>query len=188
MKYESTKEEVFDSIYRSYSDEIYRVVRFVVNDWELAYDMTHQAFLNFYKRMDEVEIKPECYKHYIMNAAVNLAKNHLRSVRRETSMELAIAEDKLSHPAFIEESIEETYLKEHHKEMQEKLSEQILEDLKASHAMWYDVIYKMFFEEKDHDVIAEELGITKEVLYSRLYRAKEWIRKHYKTEFDNIEK
>ena len=112
MKYESTKEEVFDSIYRSYSDEIYRVVRLVVNDWDLAYDMTHQAFLNFYKRMDEVDIKPECYKHYIMNAAVNLARNYLRSMKRETSMELAVENDKVSHPSFIEESIEERYFKE----------------------------------------------------------------------------
>lgn len=187
MKYESTKEEVFDSIYRSYSDEIYRVVRLVVNDWDLAYDMTHQAFLNFYKRMDEVDIKPECYKHYIMNAAVNLARNYLRSMKRETSMELAVENDKVSHPSFIEESIEERYFKEHLREMKEKLTGQILADLKENHTIWYNVIYKMFFEEKDHDVIAAELGITKEVLYSRVYRAKEWVRKHYKTEFDKLD-
>lgn len=185
MKYESTKEEVFDSIYRSYSQEIHSVVLFVIHDSELAYDMTHQAFLNFYKRMEEV--KPECYKHYIMSAAVNLAKNYLRSIRRETSMELAISDDKVYHPAFVEESIEEQYFREQQNEMKEKLSEQILADLRETHKTWYNVIYMMFFEEKDHDEIAEELEITKEVLYSRLYRAKEWIRKRYKTEFDEIE-
>lgn len=185
MKYESTKEELFDNIYRSYSQEIYRVVLSVVNDSELSYDMTHQAFLNFYKHMENV--KPECYKHYIMNAAVNLARNYLRSVRRETSMEVAVSDDKVYYAAFVEESIEEQYFREQQKEMKEQLSEQILADLKETHKTWYNVIYMMFFEEKDHDEIVEELGISKDVLYSRLYRAKEWIRKHYRTEFDKIE-
>lgn len=187
MKYESTKDEVFDNIYRSYADEVYHAVLFVTKDSELSYDMTHQAFLNFYKRMDEVEINPECYKYYLMKAAVNLAKNYFRTVGRETSLEAELSNDKVCHPDLTVESMEEQYFKEQQKEMKEKLSEQILEDLKENHKTWYNVIYMMFFEEKDHDQIAEELGITKEVLYSRLYRAKEWIRKNYNLQFKEIE-
>ena len=37
------------------------------------------------------------------------------------------------------------------------------------------------------DEIAEKMGITKEVLYSRLHRAKLWIQKNYKEDFDKID-
>lgn len=186
MKYESTKEEVFGNIYRSYKKEIYHTVLMMVGDSELAYDLTHQAFVNFYKRMDEVEIHPECYKHYIMNAACNLAKNHFRSKGKEFSLD-EIANDKRYHPNLVDESMEERYIREEQIEVKSKLTKEILADLKENNRGWYDMIQMMFFEEKDHDEIADELGITKEVLYSRLYRAKGFIRKKYKVRFEEID-
>lgn len=186
MKYESTKEEVFGNIYRSYKKEIYHTVLMMVSDSELAYDLTHQAFVNFYKRMDEVEIHPECYKHYIMNAACNLAKNHFRSKGKEFSLD-EIANDKMYHPNLVDESMEERYIREEQIEVKSKLTKEILADLKENNKGWYDMIQMMFFEEKDHDEIADELGITKEVLYSRLYRAKGFIRKKYKVRFEEID-
>ena len=187
MKYESLKDEMFDSIYRSYAEEIYHAVYYMTKDSELSYDITHQAFLNFYKRFDEVEINPACYKHYVMKSALNLAKNYFRSVEKETFIETEISNDKVSCPGFVVESMEETYFREQYKEMRENLSDLILEDLKENHKNWYNVVFKMFYEEKDHDEIAEELGITKEVLYSRLYRAKNWIKAHYDLQFKELE-
>ena len=60
-------------------------------------------------------------------------------------------------------------------------------DLKEHHEAWYEVIYKIFFLEMSHDEVAKELKITKDVLYSRLHRAKLWIQKNYKENFDKID-
>ena len=36
---------------------------------------------------------------------------------------------------------------------------------------------------KSHDEVARELGISRDVLYSKLYRAKKWIQRHFEDEY-----
>ena len=72
MEYKSTKEEMFESIYRSYEDDVYRACLHLAFDEDLARDMTHQAFVNFYERFDTLEI--ECVKAYLIRSARNQTK------------------------------------------------------------------------------------------------------------------
>ena len=52
MEYESTKEEKFDSIYRSYAKDVYRACLHISQNEDLAQEMTQQAFVNFYERFE----------------------------------------------------------------------------------------------------------------------------------------
>ena len=70
--------------------------------------------------------------------------------------------------------------------MVEELTEEILTALKEKHEIWYEIINMIFFMDMTHEEIAEKLGITKEVLYSRRHRAKLWIRKNYNGNFKKI--
>ena len=187
MEYGLTKSEIFDSIYRTYKDEVYHAVLLSLQDEELAKDMTHQAFTNYFRRMEELDVHPMCMKHYLVKAALNQAKNYFRSTEHEVLVEDDFDYDKTVYPELVTESIEEYYVKQHKKEMTEQLSEQILADLKENNKTWYDILHKMFIENRDHDEIAKELGVTKAVLYSRLYRAKARMRKKYQLQFDKVE-
>jgi hypothetical protein len=40
--------------------------------------------------------------------------------------------------------------------------------------------------DKPFDEVAEELNITREVLYSRFYRAKRWIRKKFEARYGDM--
>ena len=190
MKCKSTKDERFDSIYRSCALDVYHACLHFTNDDNLAEEVTQQAFVNFYERLDKMgpDWEPQHLKAYLIHSAKNLACNYYRSANREVpDIDEEDAEDapRLARPGEIVESAEDSYFREREKALAKKLSDDILADLKESHESWYDVFHMMYYSDKTHDEISEELGITKDVLYSRLHRAKRWIHKNYKEKFDD---
>lgn len=182
MENKQTKEEMFDSIYRSCGRDVYHAALHITKDPDISYDVTQQAFVNFYKRMDQVN--PKCAKHYIINSAMNLANNYLRDTKKEIKSEMS--EEEVSFAQLISDTLEEQYFNQLKREMELLFTTKILDDLKRKHDNWYQIIHLMFFMGKNHDEISKELGISKDVLYSRLHRAKTWIRKKYKEDFDLI--
>lgn len=181
MKHESTKEEKFESIYRAYERDVYRACLHLTMDEELARDMTQQAFVNFYERFETMEV--DCVKAYLIRAAKNLLYNYFRKIGREWLPSQEDEELPELEPAV--ESTEDLYFEDVRKTMLKTLTDEIMEALKENHENWYAVIYRIFFLDMTHEEIAAELGVTKDVIYSRLHRAKLWIQKNYK---DHIKK
>ena len=184
MKYKEKSEDSFDSIYLRYTEDVYRACLYLCRNEDLAQEVTQQAFINFYERFDEV--KPECLKAYLIRAARNLMSNYYREhskfVENDENGDLPIMEN------LIEESVEDKYVRTEERTAKRKLLDEILTNLKQNHKNWYDFFYAYYIQEKDYDEIATELDVTKDVLYSRARRAKEWIRNKYQVEFDNTEK
>lgn len=182
MKHGLTKEERFEDIYRTYSKEVYQVcLHFVKND-DLAQDLMQQTFVNSYEKFEKV--KSECMLAYLTRAARNLAYNCYRNSRHEIATEEIFAE---GHPnELISESLEEEYFRSKREDLEERLGQSILNDLRKENKGYYDIFTKMFFGNKSNDEISEELGISKETLYSRTYRAKQWVHKRYKKAFEDL--
>lgn len=186
MKFKETKEESFESIYKKNAVDVYRASMHIVDNEAVANEIMQQAFLNFRNRKEPV--KPECVKSYLITIARNLSKNHIRRTWREVGYETYTDEEGVE--AVVEpstESLEDVYFEDYRREERRKLSNQILEDLKGHNEEWYQILYRITYLEKSHDEIAEELGITKDVLYSRLYRARNWAREKYQTKLDELD-
>lgn len=181
MERKLTKEEIFDSIYRSYAIEVFHVCLYIAKDEELAEEMTQQAFVNFYEHIETVRL--ECARAYLIRSAKNLLFNHYRDTKRE--IKEVDEEEDLSFAEQITDSIEEDYLRKEKAASDEKFSAKILTDLQKNRPNWYEIIYCIFYRNMSHDEIARELCISKTVLYSRLRRAKVWIRKRYEEEFEH---
>lgn len=183
MEQKLTKDEMFDSIYRSCAVEVFHVCLHIAKDEELAEEMTQQAFVNFYERLETVNL--ECARAYIVRSAKNLLFNYYRDTKREVQddwgAEVLPAKEQAT------ESIEDDYFRKEKEASDEKFSARILADLQKNRPNWYNIIHRMFYLDMSHDEIAEDLGVTKEVLYSRLRRAKVWLRKRYEDEFENMD-
>lgn len=182
MKCDSTKEEIFDSIYRSYVDDIYRVCLYFVKDAYLAQDITQQTFLNFYEHFENV--KPEFMRAYLIRTAKNMIYNHQRDLKYETGKDDDVLQ--ALQEELMTESLEEQYFREKQETMERELSGDILTGLHEKKQSWYEIFMMRYFSDKTSGEISNELGITEETLYSRIYRAKRWIRKHYEKEFSEI--
>ncbi len=187
MKFKETKED-FDSIYRAYSADVYRASLHIVKNSEIASQMMQQAFANFYYKAETVN--PGCVKAYLICAARNLSKNYVTSKDYKLRYEprnSANDEENISQPEPSVPSTEETYFDSYEKDKRSKFGNEIMTEVQKHNPEWHEILYDMFYLEKDHDEIAVELGISKEVLYSRLYRAKKWIRKHFDNQMKQLE-
>lgn len=60
-----------------------------------------------------------------------------------------------------------------------ELSSEILKDLKRRNKSWYRIIYGIYIEDRSTEEIAESLGISVKMLYSKMYRAKSYIKERY---------
>ena len=86
------------------------------------------------------------------------------------------------------ESAENLYVRNEQERRMQAFLAQILEEIAIENESWYDILNLIYCLGKTHEEAAAELGITMQVLYSKFYRAKRWIRKNYEKEFDEIMK
>ena len=183
MKYGSTKEEMFDSIYRSYELDVYHAALYIAKDENLAEEVTQQAFVNYYERFDKVN--PAFAKTYLIRSVQNLLNNHFRDSKWE--VQSVEEEDKpIIEPAT--ESLEEVFFENRRRGLERQLGRTIFSDVKEKNENWSEILQMRYYMDKSYDEIAEELGITKEVLYSRLHRARNWIHEEYEAEYEDIQK
>ena len=83
-------------------------------------------------------------------------------------------------------NMEEYYLRTEQKRRAEELEDSIFECLYKDHRIWYDAVTQVYCFGKSQQEAAEQLGIAVEVLNSRLYRARQWIRKNYENEYREV--
>lgn len=184
VEYKSTKEEMFDSIYREHAEDVYRACLYMSKNEDLAQEMTQQAFVNYYERFEKT--KPECIKAYLIQSAKNLIKNYYRDnkkiVENDEEGEMPEAE------SLVVEGVEEQYIEDETREIKRRLTDEILRDVKEYNEGWYNILYMLYFEDKSYTDIMSELNVEKDVMYSRIRRAKAWIQKKYKLQFENMKK
>ena len=58
--------------------------------------------------------------------------------------------------------------------------------LKAENEDWYTAINLLYCLGKPHEVVADEMGISRDALYSLVYRAKKWRHKKYEQEIKDL--
>lgn len=181
MQYITIKEAKFDKIYRTYHNDVYKVSLYYTKDTHTAQDITQKVFYQFYLHADHV--KEECIRAYLINSAKNLSYNWFRDRKREVNGEYldVLAEEDVPHY-----SAEDEFIREERNQETKDFVGKILEHLQQENESWYQIVNLIYCLEKSHDEVAEELGMTREVLYSKLYRAKKWIRKKFEDDYKKL--
>lgn len=184
MKAKLANDEKFESIYRAYVDSVFRVSMYYAKDKEAAQEITQTTFFKLYTHWKNVDL--EYVEPWLVTTARNLSYNYTRDSKHDILDEVleVILETKdiLEHV----ESTENYYMRESQKEFAKKLNDRIFDRLYREHRQWYDAVTLVYCFGKKQQEVADELGITIEVLHSRLYRAKQWIRKNYGKKYEEI--
>lgn len=181
MEHQITKEEKFESIYRTYETDVYRLCLFFTKDEHTAKDLSQRAFFEFYRRMDH--INPDSARAYLFRTVRNMTYNLTRDNKhRMQEEELAIL-DELNHSSM---SVEDLYIRRERENEVSRFYDGIMERLRQKNLSWYEAMDKVYRMKIPQEEVARELGVSQEVLYSRLRRAKDWVRKNYKEEYKKI--
>lgn len=181
MEYKSRKEEKFDSIYQACAKDIYKISMYYAKDEDVAQELTQEAFFKLYVHFDNVNPEKACA--WLAQTVKHLAFNRTRDSRSEVAGEEIdfIIDTKEAFP-----SIEEQFFRGEQMKTERELVESIFDSLHEEHPTWYEALTLVYCLEKPQLEVAEELGISLEVLHSRLYRAKQWIRKHYEDRYSEV--
>lgn len=180
MQFEVTKEERFNEIYRTFQNDIYRISLYYAKDTHAAEDIAQKVFYQFYLHFEHVN--QDNVRAYLIRSARNMSFNWLRDRKQEVSGEYldVVREDDACFSA------EDEYIRNEQNQKKEELVEILLECLRKENESWYQIVNLIYCLEKPHEEVAAELGLTRDVLYSKLYRAKKWMRKHFEQEYKEL--
>lgn len=183
MESKSAKDETFDSIYQAYRDSIYKAAVSDTKNGDWAEEVTQKAFYQLYTHYETVN--SECIYAWLMTTVKNLIRNDSRSRKREIVWEISDSVEGMPG-GFVTDDVEDFYFKQTQKRLAGDLDVKIFKRLYKEHRKWYHAIHLVYCRGKSQQEAAEELGIAVTVLNSRIYRAKQWIRKNYRKEYEEI--
>lgn len=155
-----------------YANLIYRVVYGVLQSAADAEDAAQEAFVQIHLSLPTYKRKG--LKTWMSKIAVNKAIDYRRkAIRRKEQLSTIPAEQVLEWKQGVLPGTEDIVL---HRERRSQITRNIL-DLPAHYR---EVVVAYYLEEKSYQQIAQELGLEVKSIESRLYRAKRWMRKHWK--------
>ena len=181
MRYDKEKEQAFEYLYETYHKDIYRVSLYYTKDEYIAQDIAQKVLFELYLHFDNVDM--EKVRAYLMRATRNTCFNWLRDTNREIRQD---SFQTLPEDSMLTRSIEDIYMHQEQSKSEIKFFAHIMKCLREENESWYEILNLVYCLGMSREEAAEELGITLQVLYSKLYRAKQWIKRHFEEEYHEL--
>ncbi len=150
---------------------MFRTIYSVLKDQKEAEDATQEVFIKIYTSLPKYE--NQGFKTWITRIAVNHAIDMRRKRQRRKE---EMTEELESH---IGGSQADDVELEVIKRERQKLVQQRLEEVPANYR---DVIYGFYIQEKSYQEMASEQNVQVKTIETKLYRARLWIKTHWKEE------
>ncbi|MFD6438225.1 sigma-70 family RNA polymerase sigma factor [Peribacillus sp. NPDC060186] len=155
----------------TYKETIFRTVYSVLRNQKDAEDATQEVFIKIYTSLPQY--KNQGFKTWITRIAVNHAIDLKRKKERqkEDSHEEQPSEAHLG----LSDDVEAVFFRNERRK-------QVLRKLNDLPDGYRDVVYGYYIKEKTFQQIAEEQQIQVKSVEVKLYRARNWMRKHWNEE------
>lgn len=174
---QAEKRAKFEVIYRENQHDMYKVALYYTQHEQAAAEITQKAFYNLYLHLEDVDLKT--MRAYMGRTIRNMTYNWTRDnkIAKEGNIE-DYYEDLMI------ESLEEIIVRKEEKQIAYDLASDILSALYAKNQRWYEAVLLVYYLEVSQEQVAKDQGVEKDVISSRLYRAKQWIRQNYKAQYE----
>ena len=171
----------FEEIYIKYKEVVYKTaLRYSDYNREISQEMTQEVFVKLcdYPNLLQEEYIGAWLVTSVKNATINCIKKGKYEILSEDGGFIAETENST------QKSPEDSFLEEFTRDQRNKKAKRILDDLYETNERWYDAVTKSYCLNMPQKEVAEEMGVSIEVLHSVLYRAREWVKKRYKFDED----
>lgn len=171
-KVKSGNDHAFRLLVEKYQEHIYKTVYAVLRNQKDAEDAAQEVFVKIYNSLPQY--KNQGFKTWITRIAVNQAIDRKRKhVCRREDMMNEIQSSNLS--ALQIESTEQVVLVNEVKQLVRKRLDELPDNYR-------DVMVGFYIKEKTYQQLAEEQQIQVKSIETKLYRARQWMKKHWKEE------
>lgn len=171
------KRALFEKIYCENQHDMYKVALYFAQQEEAAMEITQKAFYHLYLHLEDVNL--ELVRAYVGRTIRNMTYNWARhnKIAKEGNIE-DYYEDLMI------ESLEEILIRKEEKWIAWQLASDILAGLYVKNQRWYDTVIRVYYLEIPQEQVAKDEGVERDVISSRLYRAKQWIRQNYREQYE----
>lgn len=184
MGREFTGESAFVDAYSEYFDVVYREALRYSGNHHVAEEIAQDAFFMAYVQNGN-ESKQQI-KAWMLMLAKYRAMNYIRDHKREVSLEeITMSEDKYPD-ALVDDSSEEYVIAMLKKQDFRKLGIDIFRELYQKKARWYQAVTLVYYVDMPQKEAAKQMGVILYALEGMLKRARKWMIKRYKDEYDRL--
>lgn len=171
--------------YEKYRWMVFKVAMKYSVDVDTAQDITQEVFITLMHHIDD--IKEESHlKRWLAVTTKNKALNYKRDSKAEQVKEYI--EETLNHELSYVPSLESEYLESMMADEKDHFVQDILGELKNHNERWYEAVKRVYYFGKRQKDVAEEMGVSPEMLHSALQRARKWMRNMYRERYEEIGK
>lgn len=167
--------DAFRELVDRYGRYLYQAVYGVLHSVKDAEDVTQEALINIFESLPQY--RHQGFKSWITRIAVNKAIDYKRSKERKKE-QLTAEWEELEAAAAAgagRHTVEDTVLEREKRSRVHDYVDQLPEHYR-------DVVVAFYIEEKSYQQIAQEQQIALKTVESKLYRAKQYLRKAWKEE------
>ncbi|NRD77718.1 sigma-70 family RNA polymerase sigma factor [Bacillus sp. BRMEA1] len=163
------QDHAFRLLVEKYSQDVFRLVFAVLRDQKEAEDAAQEVFIKIYTSLPQYE--DQGFKTWISRIAVNHAIDVKRKQarRKEETMDFLEGEGLATPP----DGVEKEVLEGNRRRLVRKRLEELPENYR-------EVIYGFYIEEKSYQQLAEEQNVQVKTIETKLYRARHWMKQHWK--------
>ena len=174
----------FEKIYQLYFREVFLYVRSLTPDEVTAEEIAQDAFFMAYVQNGN-ESKQQI-KAWMLMLAKYRAMNYIRDHKREVSLEEITMSEEKYPDALVDDSSEEYVIAMLKEQGFRKLGIDIFRELYQKKARWYQAVTLVYYVDMPQKEAAKQMGVTLYALEGILKRARKWMIKRYKDEYDRL--
>lgn len=165
-------QSAFRTLVERYGQHVFHTAYSVLKDAKEAEDAAQEAFIQVYKSLSEY--RSQGFKTWLTRIALHKAIDAKRKLGRRREDQLADAEQLNQWPSGEADLLAQLVKKEKRETLERRLHR-----LPQQHR---EILIHFYIQEKNYEQIAKEQGIAVKTVESRLYRARSWVRTHWKEE------
>ncbi len=175
--------QTYHEVYVKYKNLVLKVAYDYSGDYDAAEDIMQSTFLKLYMYFDDMHHGN--LKSWLYTTAKHMAINHRKRMGREM-FEGEASDTEFFLDSIPTQSVEDEFFASSKNLEIALLHEKIFVEILAKNPRWYEALRLIYMMDVPQKKVAEEMGITINVLHSLLHRAKEWIRNEYGFEYHEM--
>lgn len=165
------EQEAFRELVNLYSQHVFHTAYSVLRDAKEAEDASQEVFIQVFKALPQY--RSEGFKTWITRITLNKSIDLKRKVARRSPEQQGEDGEALERiPSRDPDTLSYLISKEKKQELIKEVG-----NLPKNHR---EVVTAFYLEGKNYEQIASEFGVTVKTVESKLYRARQWIRKAWK--------
>ncbi|MGJ7912416.1 RNA polymerase sigma factor [Neobacillus sp. LXY-1] len=160
-------DHAFRLLVEKYRNDVFRTVFAILRDQKEAEDAAQEVFIKIYMSLSQYE--NQGFKTWMTRIAVN----HAIDMKRKQARRREEVFEEFETLGTTEDSLEREILQKEQKQLVRKRLNELPENYR-------DVIFGFYIAEKSYQQMAEEQNVQVKTIETKLYRARNWIKKNWK--------